>query len=485
MNWFQSFVSAAFVLYATAMLSGCAINPVTGEQQLMLLSESSELKMGKATDQEITKTYGVHKNENLDAYLQDLGQRLALLSHRPGLTFYFQVLDSPVVNAFAVPGGYIYVTRGILAYLDSEAELAGVLGHEIGHVTARHSAQQYSRAQIAQMGLGLGSVFSETFRRYANIAQFGVTALFLKYSRDNERQADDLGVEYASKAGYDASEMARFFDTLQRLHPKSDQKGLPSWLSTHPDPPNRIHAVREKAQQWNRRLGVSSLKVNREAYLHRIDGLIFGEDPRQGYVHKQVFYHPELRFQFPVPKNWSLNNTPAEVKMVHKDKQGAMVFSLIRSASARAAAQKFIDQTQPKVLSFKKRNIRGLASYQLVSDLATQQGIIRIISTFIEHQDLVYFFHGYTAQSRFRDHLSSFRTTMEGFRPLDDEKRRNVTPDRLRIRTVKRTDTLHKALISLGVSKDDLKEAALLNGKSLTASVAAGSLIKIVERGQR
>jgi predicted Zn-dependent protease len=183
----------------------------------MLVTESDEVALGAQSDQGITQTYGVYDDSELAGYVNRLGQSMSEVTQRPNLEYHFQVLDTPVVNAFAGPGGYVYVTRGILAYFNDEAELAGVLGHELGHVSARHIARQLSRQQLTQLGLGVGMIVSEKFRQYAGLAQFGASMLFLKFSRDDERQADDLGVEYSSKSGYDAHRMAAFFETLERM----------------------------------------------------------------------------------------------------------------------------------------------------------------------------------------------------------------------------------------------------------------------------
>ncbi|MGQ9801675.1 MAG: M48 family metalloprotease [Candidatus Saccharicenans sp.] len=228
----------------------CAVNPVTQKRELMLLSRSDELAMGQQTDAEVTSTYGVYPDSSLNQYVSTIGKKLATVSHQPDLDWHFQVLDSPVVNAFAVPGGYVYLTRGILAYLNDEAELAGVMGHEIGHVTARHSAQLYSKAQLAQIGLVVGVAVSKTFSKFAGLAEAGLSVLFLSFSREHERQADDLGVLYSSKAGYEASRMSNMFVTLQKLNPQSGKDGLPTWLSTHPDPPDRIAAIKKAAADW-------------------------------------------------------------------------------------------------------------------------------------------------------------------------------------------------------------------------------------------
>lgn len=470
------------LLCLSAFIS-CAMNPVTGQHELMLLSESDEIRLGQTTDTEIARTYGLYDDEPLQLYLENLGTRIALASHRPDLPYRFKVLDSSVVNAFAVPGGYVYITRGILAYMNSEAELAGVIGHEIGHVAARHSAQQYSRAQLAQLGLGIGTVFSETFRTYAGLAQFGVSTLFLRFSRDNERQADDLGVEYATKAGFDAGKMADFFLTLERLNPSPDSKGLPSWLSTHPNPPDRINAIRTKASEWNRRLGTTKVQVNRDVYLQRIEGMIFGEDPRQGYVADNVFFHPDLKFQFPVSRGWKLNNTPVQVQIVHPKGEGAVLFSAVPGASARTVANRFIQETRAEVLASEAITVNGLAAQRVISDLATRQGILRVLSLFIAQQEHVYIFHGISAPSLFSTNLPAFRHTMEGFRPLTDPKRIDVKPHRIRIRTTESAGTVRAALKALDVSEQDTEKIALLNGVNLSDTIPTKTSFKVLEQG--
>ncbi|MDI6764470.1 MAG: M48 family metallopeptidase, partial [Thermodesulfobacteriota bacterium] len=257
------------------LIPSCAVNPVTGKQELMLLSERDEISLGRETDVEIVKQYGIYEDPRLTATLKDMCHRLGRISHRPQLAYDCKILNASVVNAFAVPGGYVYFTRGILAVLNSEAELAAVMGHEIGHISARHSAQQYSKAQLAQLGLGVGSIFVDS-PIVTSLAQLGAGMLFLRFSRDNEREADDLGVEYSSKAGYDAAQLASFFETLERINPGSDRSGLPGWFSTHPSPEDRVQTVRSRAIEWQKRHELKEPKVNREKYLREIDGLVYG-----------------------------------------------------------------------------------------------------------------------------------------------------------------------------------------------------------------
>ncbi|MGH7452300.1 MAG: M48 family metalloprotease, partial [bacterium] len=197
---FSTIGFAAFLIVGL-LFWACARDYVTGKRTLSLVSESQELAMGQEADPSIVAEYGVYDDANLAAFVDGVGQSMAKVSHRPTLKFTFRLMDTPVVNAFALPGGFVYFTRGILAHFNSEAELAGVMGHEIGHVTASHGREQMSKAQLATLGLGVGSILSEDFRQFSNVAQQGLGLIFLKFGRDNESESDLLGVEYSTRAG--------------------------------------------------------------------------------------------------------------------------------------------------------------------------------------------------------------------------------------------------------------------------------------------
>ena len=463
-----------------AWFVSCAVNPVTGKKELMLVSQSQEIQWGEQGDKDILRTYGSYNDKNLSAYLDSLGQKLVSVSHRSQLKFYFRVLGTPVVNAFAIPGGYVYLTRGILAYLNNEAELAAVMGHEIGHVAARHSAKQYSKAQVAQLGLGLASAFSEDFRKYAGLAQFGAGLLFLKFSRDDERQADALGVAYASKAGYNALEMADFFVTLDRLNPSSETGGLPDWFSTHPNSKNRIKVVRKIALEWQQKLGKRRWKIDRSAYLQKLNGLVYGQDPRQGFVEKGVFYHPQLQFYFPIPQNWKLTNTPSQVQMVSPKKDAAIIFTLANSKTPAAAAEKYIGDTKGKVISSDAMRLYGYPAYRVVVDFVSDDTNTRMMAFFIQKAQQVYSFYGMTTLALYNRYQKVFESTMYHFNKMKNPLRLNVKPDRIRIRKVTRTATVRKALLLLGVPAGELIKTALLNGRSLGDTIQANTLLKIV-----
>jgi predicted Zn-dependent protease len=440
----------------------------------MLLSDQNEVRMGQETDLQITAMYGIYDDVALVTYVDNLGQQLAKISHRPQLTYTFNVMDSPVINAFAVPGGYVYLTRGILAHLNSEAELAGVVGHEIGHITARHSAQQYTKAQMAQIGLGLGSLLSQTFSQYAGLAGQGIGLLFLKFSRDNERQSDTLGVEYSSKVGYDARHMANFFNTLDKMH--SGEKGsLPDFLTTHPNPENRVGAVREAARKWQSTLGLTNPKI---------DGLVVGDDPRQGFVENSIFYHPGMKFTFPVPTGWELQNLPSQVQIISPDKKASILFTLGTTTTPEAEAQSFLAESKASVLSRKDTIINGFKTLILMSQLPTQSGTLQILSSFISNNRTVFIFHGFTAAQDFTTYQTSFQATMNGFQTLGDQTKLTVKPDRIRVRQTNRTMSLSQALTQFGTAHADLEKLALINGRNLSDQIPANTLLKVIEKGR-
>ncbi len=476
-----------FILIGVMLLTiCCAVNPVTGDRDFMLVSEEDEIKLGQQTDVGVTKEYGLYDDQKMTAYVNEMGQRLGKLSHRPELDWHFKILDASVVNAFAAPGGYVYFTRGILATLNSEAELAGVMGHEIGHVTARHSAQQISKAQMAQFGLAGLSIGLEILGipGVSSLAQLGVGALFLKFSRDNEREADSLGVEYATKAGYDASQMANFFETLQRMDSKSDRSGLPSWFSTHPSPEDREMAIRTQSQQMQQKMGLRDPKIDREGYLKIIDGMIYGDDPRQGYAEGGFYYHPGMGFQFPVPADWKVNDTPTAVQMVSKKKDAVILLSGAPGTTPSDAAQKFVSKTKARILKSDETRVNGFSARRIVSDVTSQKGTIRVLSFFIQKDEGIFAFHGMSSHSIFPQYEQTFNDTFSGFEELKDPKKLNVQPDRVRARFTKKTDTIENALRALGVPDHKLKDTVILNGMTSGQSTPARTLLKVIEHGR-
>jgi len=275
-----------------------------------------------------------------------------------------------------------------MAHFNNEAEFAGVLGHEIGHVTARHSAKQYSKQMLAQVGFIAGMIASPKFRQYANEAGQSMQLLFLKFGRDDESQSDRLGVEYSTKIGYDSHYMAGFFKTLNRLSGGDSGQRIPEFMSTHPDPLNRYAKVKELTKEWQAKDGKSNYKVNRESYLRMIDGMIYGEDPKGGYVENNMFYHPVLKFQFPVPPSWKTQNSPQQFAMQDPGGKGVMIFAAAQGTNPQDAATKFITENKLTVVDQNRgMNINGYPAYGVVADQVNQQNpaqSLRIVTYFIQ-----------------------------------------------------------------------------------------------------
>ena len=484
MKRIKEFSKWLVLIASLIIIPSCAINPVTGERQLMLMSEAQEIQMGKEYDPQVISSFGLYEDEDLMTFIREKGTEMGKLSHRPELEYHFRILDSPVVNAFAVPGGYIYFTRGILAQFNSEAELMGVLGHEMGHITARHTVSQQSKQQLGQLLLIGGMIASEKFRDFAGYAMQGMQLLFLKYSRDNERQSDRIGVQYASKMHYDAQEMAEFFNVLHDMHSGSGQSPVPTFLSTHPDPEDRYNTVTRLSQQWKDSLGYSDWIVEKEGYLDRIEGMVYGEDPRQGFVENNLFYHPEMKFQFPVPSGWQLQNTPMQVQMAPSDGNALMIFTLAKQESPEEAARATLKDLNLSLIQSDAVRVNGMPAVVTVSEQVSQnqqtgeEQSIRVLSYFIEYKGSVYIFHGVSAGPDFNSYTRSFEATMKNFDELNDPAKLNVQPQRIRVREVRNSTTVANALRSFGVPEDRLDEFALLNKKEVTDRVQSGERLK-------
>ena len=472
------------------LLASCSRNPVTGKKEFILMSESQEINMGKGYDPQVTATYGLYQDDKLQAFITKKGKEMAAISHRPTLPYEFKIVDSPVVNAFAVPGGYVYFTRGIMAHFNNEAEFAGVLGHEIGHITARHSAKQYSNQMLGQVLFIGGLIVSEDFREFADIASQGMGLLFLKFGRDNESESDMLGVDYSTQIGYDAKEMADFFNTLKRMRDDSGQT-IPTFLSTHPDPADRYNTVKQMANEQQSANPNQQYQVNRDAYLKMIDGIVYGEDPRQGYVENNIFYHPELKFKFPVPQAWRVNNLPIQVQMSPEDGKAMMTMDLASGTNLGTAANEVIQKNELNVIEKSNVRVNGLDAIAMISEQTStsangaESPTLRILTYLIKYDGKIYKFHGLSNKVDFNRYYSSFQSTMKNFDVLRDQNKINKKPTVIRIKPVKKNGTLQSALNSYNMKAASLKELALLNGMFLTDQVKAGTLIKVFgELGQ-
>jgi len=482
----KRFASNISLLAFLFLLNTCARNPVTGKKQLVLMSEAQEIAMGQEADPQIVAQYGLYDDKAIQAFITEKGKAMAAISHRPQLKYEFKVVDSDVLNAFAVPGGYVYFTRGIMAHFNNEAEFAGVLGHEIGHIAARHTVVQQSKQVFSQLGLIAGIIIKPELGQFAEQASQGLGLLFLKFGRDAERESDRLGVEYSSKINYDATQMAGFFNTLSRQSEAAGAAELPDFLSTHPNPGDRNATVAKLAKEWKKTLNLTNPQINRDSYLKRIDGLVYGEDPRQGYLENNVFYHPELKFQFNVPQAWKYQNTPQRVQMAPQDGQALMFMTLAPGKSLQEAGQALLQQNNLQLLESRDITVNGLSALSILADVKQdpqqqQQQPVRTLAYLINYGDVIYLIMGASATANFNNYSGYFTNTMQSFKRLTDAAKINKKPERIRLRTVTANSTLERALRSFKVTDKRMEELAILNGMLRNAAVTKGMTLKIID----
>lgn len=470
----------AIALAALACIpAGCAVNPVTGERELALISEEQELAMGREASGQVAQSLGLVDDEGLQQYVGRVGRDLASISERPELPWEFRVVDDPTPNAFALPGGYIFVTRGLMNLMASEAELAAVLGHEIGHVTARHSVSQMSRAQLAQLGLGLGMILSPELAQLGDLAGTGLQLLFLKYGRDDERQSDELGFRYMLESGYQVSEMADVFRALLRSGELAGASPLPNWMASHPSEPERIDTAERRVAELSP--VPPDLRVGADEYLDQLDGLVYGTDPRHGFFRDDWFYHPELIFRWRIPADWQRQNLPQVVQAVSPEQDAAVQLTLVPAGSPAEATQAFFAQQQGmERLGTSQERLNGNSAVISEFQAQTQQGSVRGYVAHVAHGGAVYQIVGYAPAGAFSQRAPALREIVSSFGPVDDRDVLDVEARRVNIVDLPESMSFEQ-FASRYPSSIPIEELALINHvDDVNAPIDAGTRLKQV-----
>jgi len=471
-------------------LAACATNPVTGGHDVVLMSEAQEIALGRQQHPQVLQQFGRYDDEALQAYVNEIGQRLAAKSHRPNLQYTFTVLDSDEVNAFALPGGYVYITRGIMAYLNNEAELAGVLGHEIGHVTARHSVRQQTGATAAGIGATIVGVLTGS-GDLANIAGAAGSALVSGYGRDMELEADGLGAEYLNRLGYDPKAMidvVRLLKNQEMLEVQmAREEGRKPHVyhgvfATHPDNDTRlkevVHAV-DKVQE------TQHIPDNRDVYLQHMAGLPVGPSRAQGIVRGSRFYHADLGITLAFPTGWNVENLQDKVLAYTPTKDAAMVVTA-QGIPNGASPQKLMAQMVNGVATSDGESItvNGLPGYTTIVNNTQlpwgNQGPMRVAVVYFNN--LAYVFR---AATRTGSALSSqdpvFLSSIKTFRRLKDSEFQLAEPDRLRIITAGAGTRIEDLAKSSPIKKFPVERLRLLNDLYPDKEPVAGQKLKVVD----
>jgi len=487
--------NAIILLMLVALTGSCTIqkNPVTGSSRLLAYTWSQEVQIGQEVDQELVTQYGLYDDSAVAEYVYDLGKVILAESHMRRedtdrqfreTEFFFRVLDSPVVNAFALPGGYVYFTRGLLVHLNNEAQLAVVVGHEIGHVAARHASQRALRQTLGQIAIIGGAVLGQEFlglpgESILNLSSQAAQLIFLSYSRDAERESDRLGVEYAAMAGYAAEDGAAFFTSLKRMSEQAGQ-AIPTMLSSHPDPGEREQSIPQMAAEWAEK-GYSQEIRNEERYFQMIDGMMYGENPREGFVDNGQFVHPELAFRFPVPTQWQLINQRNEVILLSPSQDAVMILRIDGQAStARESVQNFIGQEGISTNSQSETQSSGqYTAYQADVTIPQNEGDLRALIYAVEYDGRVYRYINYTLTGKWDDFAQTFSQVPDGFDRLTDRRILGIQPVRLNVVPAPRTDQFRNLLPAQLPMDITPEELAIVNQVELDEQISAGRPLKI------
>lgn len=477
------------------LITACTVqkSPVTGSNRAYGYSWEEEKKLGAQSDKQIMQQYGVYPNEDLQQYISNIGHDILSVSHMrredtpqkyKETEFEFKVLNTPAPNAFALPGGYVYVTRGMLAHLENEAQLAVVLGHEIGHVAARHASQRAFEQQVGQVALLGGAIAGEELLgvpggTVLNLGGQAAQLLFMSYSRDDERESDRLGVEYAAKQNYEAADGAGFFTSLERLSDQSGQS-VPVWQSTHPDPGARSETIPELAQKW-REKGYEQNIENTDRYMNHIDGIIYGNNPREGFAENGTFYHPELAFMFQYPSDWNIINQPNMVAVVTEEQDAVSIMEIdSKSESPRASVSAFVGQKGFTVRGQGSAQNNGMNAYEAVATAKNKQGNTYQFYVYaVEYDGNIYRFTSYTTVPKFSQYESEFAEISNSFDELNDEDILQIQPVRLEVRKANHSGTISSFLpdnLPQDITEEDV---AILNQVKLDETVEEGNWIKI------
>lgn len=490
-------VFARILLLSVAVLAGCGtqvVNPVTGQAERSVMDERTELAEGKKAHGEILKEYGVYPDPKLQAYVNGIGQKLAAQSHRAGLTWTFTVLDSPEVNAFALPGGYVYITRGILAYMESEADMAGVIGHEIGHVTARHGAQRATRQQNAGLGVLAATVLGAVLESqvglsggtemFGQMAQGVAAGYVAHYSREQELQADSLGAEYLARSQYDPRNMIdvirvlKLQETYAADEARAAGRSAPqrdNWLSSHPSNDQRLQAIGENAARYQGHYADDGSR----RFLQAIEGLRFGENPDQGLTRGQQFYHPPLGFAMTAPAGWRVQNAADALTFVGPQGDAALRVLLVPPKAGRTHEDILRTAFKATRGQLTQGQVNGFASTHFKGTVQGSQGQAQAAELTLltgpgpSTYAMLYLAASDAAKQRA---LAGLQATEQSFRALTAADAQAARPWKIRLLPFPRGGYAELARQSV-VSERQLQ---LLNGSYGRADPPPGRLVKTV-----
>jgi predicted Zn-dependent protease len=477
---------AAVAVLALGVVAACAVNPVTGRRELSFMSTEREAALGGQAAHSVADEIGIIEDGAAAAYVRAIGGRIAAASPRTDVTYRFHLADMAEPNAFALPGGYIYVSRGLLALTNSEDELAAVIGHEVGHVAARHAAQQETRSTslgvLSLLGTVAAGVFGGGYAAQAanQLGQVAGAGLIAAYSRDQERQADQVGQEMTARAGWDPAAMSSFLHTLDRytrLEPRATRR--PSFFDSHPMTPERVETTAAFAETLGRGAG-APIAATRAGFLERIDGIVVGPDPAQGVIDGSRFLHPDLGFHLVMPPGWPMENSRAAVAALSPRRDALVILTMQEQGSdPAAAARRFLQTNRLEPVAGGPLSIGGLDAYRAIAPAVMSGRRVGVHLTWIAQPPRIFRITSVAAVQVFDAYAPGFDQTASTFGPLTADERRSVHVDLLRGVAARDGETL-SALAGRTGNTWTPTETAAANALPDGARLAAGQRVKVV-----
>jgi predicted Zn-dependent protease len=486
-----------------ALLCACGtavVNPVSGQTEMSAMSEEQEVAEGAKAHQQVLKEYSVYDNQGVQDYVNALGQRLAAQSHRAKLQWHFTVLDSPEINAFALPGGYVYVTRGIMAYMESEADLAGVMGHEIGHVTARHGAQRATSQQHAGLGVFAASILGAVLEsqglggagQLANqVSQTVAAGYIASYGREQELQADGLGAEYLARNHYDPQNMVDVITVLKNQErfaadqAKADGKPAPTgggWLASHPSNDQRLAQIKERAAQFGK--STQYVDDGHERYLKLVQGLAFGESADQGLVRGRNFYHGALGIALTAPAGWRMQNSAEQLALLNPAGDAALILKAVPPSAGKSHAEVIKNGFKPTQGNTESTTINGLQATRFSGARLDAQGKSQSLEfTLVNGPDSKLYVLQQAAKdaATLQANRAGLREAEGSFRPMNAQDRAGAKPWAIKLQPFPKGGFAELAKRSpLPNAESQLR---LVNGFYGGGEPKAGQMVKVVEPG--
>lgn len=485
-------IALSFLLLLTAV-AGCAVNPVSGRSEMALISEEKELELGRKNDEVIKKQYGVYNDQKLQDYVNRVGQSLARKSHRPNIKYTFTVLDSAEVNAFALPGGYVYITRGIMAYMNSEAELAAVLGHEIGHVTARHSVQQYSKATATSLGITIASILVPELRNDVSQQLMNVlgNAMISGYGREAELEADRLGAEYLARDGYRPDAMTDVIGVLKNQEEfekerarreKREPRVYHGVFASHPSADTRLQQVVAQAETL-RTTARPNGQSGRRDYLDHINGMVFGDSVSQGIRRDNRFYHRSLDLTLGFPPAWTIQNQPTRLLAMHPDRDALIDFRLVEYKDKKLPTPEQLAREQLKNDRLTGSTLSGTAlpSFTTTDTLRTPWGKRKTRVSVVYLGGRAYLIYGAAKTERRLEQLDAlFLETAASLRALKPAERKYANGLRIRIVQAKKGQTFAELARRSPVPEYPELMLRLINDRFPKGEPRPGERIKLI-----